>query len=105
MLTTQQIKNRTKRVTRRLGWKNLKVGELLQGCKKCQGLKPGDKLEKLAVIKVVSVRREPLCAITKEDVILEGFPEMTPKEFVNMFCFHMKVQRVDAVTRIEFDYI
>jgi len=60
MLTTAQILARTKHVTRRMGWLKLKEGELLQGVEKGQGLKPGEKIKKLAVIKTVSVRRECL---------------------------------------------
>lgn len=105
MLTTRQFLARTKTVTRRLGWQNVKVGELIQGCKKCQGLRPGEKLEKLGVIEVVSVRFEPLSAITQDDVIAEGFPEMTPYEFIEMFIDHMSGFPHQIVTRIEFKYV
>lgn len=77
-LTQVQFRNRSKTVTRRLGWHHVKVGDLIQGCVKCQGLKPGEQIEKLGVIEVVDVRIEPLNAITPEDVIKEGFPGMTP---------------------------
>lgn len=103
-LTTQQIKDRTKTVTRRKGWKFLKAGERLQGCVKCMGLKPGEKLQKLAVIEVVDVRREPLNAITQEDVVAEGFSAMGPAAFVSMFCRHMGGSPDQEVTRIEFKY-
>jgi hypothetical protein len=59
-LTTAQIRDRSKTVTRRMGWRNLKVGERLQGCEKCMGRRNGEPLVKLAVIEVVSVRREKL---------------------------------------------
>lgn len=75
-LTTEQIRNRSKTVTRRLGWRKLKVGELVQACVKCMGLRKGEKLEKLAVIKVKSVRFEPLFEITDDDVRREGFRRM-----------------------------
>lgn len=105
MLTTEQIKNRTKTVTRRLGWKNLKRGDILQGCVKCQGLKKGEKLQKLAVIRVKFVDFEPLLNITKEDVAKEGFPEMSEWQFVKMFCQEMRCEPERAVTRIEFEYL
>jgi hypothetical protein len=105
MLTTEQVKNRTKTVTRRKKWLNLKPGEVLQGCVKCQGLKPGEPLTKLAKVRVVSVRREPLNTITKEDCIAEGFPSFTPAEFVEMFCEHMGGDPWQEVTRIEFEYV
>jgi hypothetical protein len=107
-LTTDQIRNRTKTVTRRLGWLKLKAGDLLQGCVKCQGLRPGEKIEKLAVIEVVSVRREPLESILFADggeTAREGFPMMGRVEFVKFFCDEMKCEPETEVTRIEFKYL
>jgi len=101
----------TKDVTRRKGWLNLKVGERLQVCEKCQGLKPGELLVRICVIEVVSVRREPLCAMTLDwkygcvETAREGFPEMTPLEFVLMFCAHMSCTPETEITRIEFKYV
>ena len=96
---------RTKTVTRRLKWLDLKAGDTLQGCVKCMGLKPGEKIQKLAVIKVVSVRREKLCDITDEECVLEGFPDMDASDFIVMFCDHMGVGAQTEVTRIEFKYL
>ncbi len=104
-LTQKQIKNRTKRVTRRNGWRFLKAGDLLHGCVKCQGLKKGERIKGLCFIKVVSVMRVRLKNITKSDVKLEGFPEMTPAEFVAMYCKHMGGTPGQWVTRIEFNYV
>lgn len=112
-LTTEQIRNRTKTVTRRLGWKNLKVGEILNACVKCMGLKPGEKIERLAQIRVVSVRSEVLTAIYfkhkgsygNSEAAKEGFPNMTGVQFVEMFCKHMGVDTDAQVTRIEFEYV
>jgi hypothetical protein len=104
-LTTDQFKAQSKTVTRRLGWKGLKPGTRLMGCTKCQGLKPGEQLERLGEIEVVSVRREPLQDITQEDVEREGFPELRPSEFVGMFCSHMGCEQWEDVTRIEFRYV
>jgi hypothetical protein len=50
----------------------------------------------------VSVRRERLLHISKEDVVREGFPELSPGDFVLMFCRHMKTTGSNLVTRIEF---
>ena len=105
MLTTDQIMDRSKTVTRRLGWELLKPGDILNACEKCMGLKPGEKIKKLSQIRVVSVRREPLKLITMEDVLAEGFPGMYPDEFVLMFCGHMKCDKDTIVTRIEFEYL
>jgi hypothetical protein len=104
-LTTQQIRDRSKDVTRRLGWFFLSPGDRLNACVKCQGLRPGEKIERLALIEVVSVSREPLNHIDARDVHREGFPGMTPDEFVAMFCEHMNVSRSTMVFRIEFRYL
>jgi hypothetical protein len=84
MLTTEQIKNQTKTVTRRLGWWFLKPGDLLWACEKCMGLKKGEQIKKLCLVRVVSVSKEPLSRIDAEDCIKEGFPEMEPADFVKM---------------------
>lgn len=117
-LTTQQVENRTKDVTRRIGWKNLKVGERLQACEKCQGLGKGGKIRRLVVIRVKDVRREPLNSLTgkgkpltqytdrmaKRECVREGFPDMSPRQFVKMFCEHNGCSRRRMITRIEFEY-
>lgn len=101
-LTTPQFKDGTKDVTRRLGWLNLKPGTRLMAVRKAQGLKKGEKVERLGEIEVLSVVREPLHWITEEDCKREGFPEMGPQDFISMFCKHMNVTATDIVTRIEF---
>lgn len=105
MLTTQQIRDRTKTVTRRCGWWFLKPGDRLQGCVKCRGIKKGEKMEKLAVIEVVSVSREELRICSDADAAREGFPNMTGREFAQMFCEHMGVLPGEYVNRIEFKYV
>ena len=104
-LTTQQIRDRVKTVTRRMGWGNLKPGTLIQACVKCMGLKPGEKIEKLCVIRIVSVTREPLWCVTDEDVAKEGFPGKTAQWFIELFYEHMKVDHYEEVNRIEFEYV
>ena len=106
-LTTEQVRNRTKTVTRRLGWKNLRAGELLQACEKCMGLGKGGKINRLAVIRVVAVRREQLCQVLGDEAEprREGFPNLTSAEFEEMFCKHMGCHYTDEVTRIEFEYV
>ena len=103
--TTQQIRDHTKTVTRRLGWGNLKPGKVLDACEKCQGLKKGEKINRLAKIRVVSVREERLYKITQEDVVREGFPDYTREDFINMFRENMKCEFNTFVNRIEFEYI
>lgn len=105
MITTNQVFNRTKTVTRRLGWENLRPGTLLNACEKCMGLKKGEKITILCQIRVKNVRREPLNKISKVEVTKEGFPGQSPDWFVRMFMQHMKCKSDQLVTRIEFEYV
>jgi hypothetical protein len=110
-LTTNQFRMREKTVTRRLGWKFAKKGDIYMACVKCMGLKPGEKLEKLGPIEIIDARREPLDAMITdldygfEEVIKEGFPDMFPSTFVEMFCSHMACKHFEDVTRLEFKYL
>lgn len=103
--TKEQFIAQTKDVTRRVGWLNLKQGDILNGCEKRQGLKKGEEIVKLGRIRVTSVIRVRLNTITQSDVIREGFPDMTPAEFVVFFCAAMGVTPQQAVTRIAFQYL
>ncbi len=108
MLTTRQVRDRTKRVTRRVGWKNLKAGDKLLACVKCMGLEKGERREVICTIVVTAVTREALCRIADypNDCALEGFPELAPEEFVSMFCKHHRgCLPHTIITRIEFDYV
>lgn len=100
-----------KDVTRRNGWEFLVGGEQLGACEKCQGLGPGGKIVRMGVIMVLDARREPLRRMLdepeygKEECRREGFPEMTPAEFVEFFCKgHKGVTPDSIITRIEFAY-
>jgi hypothetical protein len=109
--TQRQVRNRTKRVTRRLGWANLKPGELFWMVEKGQGLKKGEKINRIALCRCVSNRPERLDRMIFEpsyglvEAKLEGFPEMNGREFVEMFCKHMRVEPDQIVNRIKFEYV
>jgi hypothetical protein len=106
MLTTDQIRSKTKTVTRRDGWWFLKPGDIIQAVEKCQGLKKGQKISKLCQIRIISTHSEPISSITKKECELEGFPEMQPDEFIDMFCkSHKHVTLYTIVNRIEFEYL
>lgn len=51
------------------------------------------------------MRAEPLNAITQEDVICEGFPDMTPVRFVAMLVAQNGVTPDRFFNRIEFEHI
>lgn len=123
--TEQAVVDRSKTVTRRKGWwedKNgrrlLKAGDRLTLCRKVMGRKPGEPLVRLAEVEVVSVRREPLCAVAGPyatdqnggtiwpEMIAEGFPEMSPAEFMLKFFIDAQgIGAMDDVTRIKWRYL
>lgn len=104
-ITTDQIRMRTKTVTRRMGWRFLKPGDMICAVEKGMGLKKGEKVNRLANLIVTSVNAQRLCDIDQEDVAREGFPDMSVQEFITMFCASHKGCKPDSVvTRIEFDY-
>jgi len=105
-LTTEQVRNRTKTVTRRLGWTFAKAGDVVQPVVKAQGLKKGERVEKIGgPIRFVNVRRERLSEITPDECMREGFPDYAPVDFAAMFCEHNRVPIWTDVTRIEFEYV
>ena len=78
------------------------------------GLKAGEKVKRIGRIRVLSVRPERLDRMLTEEaygideVRREGFPRMTPLEFVTMFCATHDTRKARAATivnRIEFEHI
>lgn len=114
-LTTDQILAGSKTVTRRMGWKFLKKGELLLPVKKCRGLKAGEKHSILRdPIQAIDVRQERLDRMLNDltygfdECVKEGFawhPDYCwPSEFVRMFCAVNRCKPGQIITRIEFGY-
>ena len=105
MLTTEQIRNQTKTVTRRLGWWFLKPGDRVMACVKCQGIPKGGTIEKICEIEIVSIKKVFLFDMDSGEAALEGFPHMWGSQFVTMFCKEMRCKRTVDVNRIEFKYV
>lgn len=106
MLTPAQIMAQNKTVTRRQGWRHLKVGDLIQPVKKGMGLSKGEKVEKLGgPIRITDIRREPISSITLDDCVREGFPWMNPADFILMYCKANKCTASALCTRISFEYV
>ena len=102
--TQQQILDQTKMVTRRIGWRFLKPGDIIQPVNKCQGLKAGEHPVKLGCpIRVKNVTRQTLLKIDNVEVIAEGF-YMLPDDFVKMFMAMNCCSAQSEVTRIEYEY-
>jgi hypothetical protein len=110
-MTTKQIRERTKTVTRRTGWSALQPHEKLWAVAKAQGLRMGEKVTGLGYIEVRDVRREPLHRIVAEpsygieEMKREGFPGLDPSMFLTAFCAHNRCKPTDVITRIEFSYL
>ena len=104
-MTTYQFRARRKTVTRRFGWWFLKPGEVVMGVEKSQGLKKGENVVRLGPFRVLSTRAEPLNAITRAELRLEGFPDMTPAAFVAMMSGRSGKPPDAPVNRIEYEYL
>lgn len=108
-LTEDAVRDRSKTVTRRLGWAKLKPADRLTLCRKVMGRRRADgsvdPLVRIAEVEVVSVRREPLSSIGPGETALEGFPDMTGGAFIEFFCQHMRCAPDTLVTRIEWRYV
>jgi hypothetical protein len=121
-MTTEKVLNKTKTITRRLGWRWLveavKRGEhpILQPVVKGQGIPKGGHVEKInGPIRVECAVFEPIGWLTnpryyspqlaRSEVNAEGFPNLTPAEFVAMFCKHNGCTPNTQITRIQFSYV
>lgn len=112
-LTSAQVLEQTKTVTRRVGWKHAKPGDVVQPILKGQGLKKGESVTKLGgPIQFVHVTREWMSDFrqrpdAQEECAREGFPEMTPEQFYTFFRSTHPDRSADdlQVTRIEFCYV
>lgn len=120
-MTADAVIERRKTVTRRKGWLMLKPGDRLTLCRKVQGRKPGEPLERLAEVQVVSVTREKLGDLLAEDqwayplaeeyeyaraeLAAEGFPGMSATTFIDTYFAPQGLGADDWVTRIEWRYL
>lgn len=103
--TEASVRDRTKDVTRRLGWEALRAGDDLDLCRKVMGRKAGDPLVRIARVHVVGVTWEPLDAITDEDARREGVAGVeTAADFIAFYCDAFRVEPSRQVRRIEWRY-
>ena len=125
--TKPQFRARQKHRTRRGNkngptWKNLKPGDVLMGCEQCQGLGKGGKIVRMGPIVILETEIEPLddiirrpmrtinpCALQpvwwSDETTMEGFPERTPVQFVDMFCEMNDCEPETEIHNILFDYL
>jgi len=102
-LTTPQFLDGSKTETRRTGWQFLEAGDKIMAVEKGMGIPKGQKIRRLGPCTIVSVHRESLKDIKPADVIAEGFPDMTPAQFIKFFCdSHKNCTPLTPVTVIRF---
>jgi hypothetical protein len=95
-------------VTRRLGWWNVKPGEVVMAIEKGMGLKKGEKQVEIGPFRVKAAKPERLSQFAShgpEECAREGFPEMKPREFVAMLCRHHRITRRKKINRIEIEWL
>lgn len=106
MLTTKQVTDKIKTHTIRDGWWHLKPGEVVNAVEQCQGLKKGEKITKINQIRILSTRESKLINVTSKLCVMEGFPELTPIEFADMFLKHnRKASLTKPLNFIRFEYV
>jgi hypothetical protein len=105
-MTTLQVAEKSKTVTRRFGWWFLKPGDIVQPVEKAMGLQKGEKIRRIGgPIRIVSTEAEALCSIDKAECVKEGFPEYKPEDFGKKLMNHYGCDSAEEVNRIEFEYI
>jgi hypothetical protein len=111
-LTTPQMRARSKDVTRRVAWWNLKPGDRVMAVEKGMGLKAGEKVVRIGPVGILAVRGERLDRMLDDEVYgfdevcREGFPDMSPLQFITLFCAtHRRCISCTIVNRIEFEHL
>jgi hypothetical protein len=108
-MTVDAVKAGTKTVTRRHAgtWAMLKPGDRLVLIERGMGLPKGAKQVVLAEVTIVSNEIVDLDDIDQDDCAAEGFPDMTPEQFVDMWCESHHIRQPHcyvSVRRIEWVY-
>jgi hypothetical protein len=95
------------------------------GCEQCQGLGKGGKIVRMGPIVILETNIEPLDDIIRRplrinenimrcypkspfwlsEVAMEGFPDMTERQFVDMFCHMNDCEPETEINNILFDYL
>lgn len=93
-----------------MGWDKALPGDLMDAVEKAMGLKKGQSMVIIGRIQLIDVRKEPLGRMIaepdygKRECVREGFPDMSPDEFVEFFCrSHTGCFPDRIITRLEFE--
>lgn len=112
-LTLDQVRARTKTVTRRHvdTWSNLQSGDRLTLIEKGMGLPKGAHQVVVCEVEIVSVRVEQLCRLYTEpeygavELAAEGFPDADPVTWVAWWAKSHHTDIYDHCRRIEWRYL
>lgn len=107
--TIDQMRAGTKTVTRRHPdtWAKLQPGARILAVEKAMGLAKGERQVPIGVIEIISNRVERAIDLTQEDVEREGFPGMTPSDWLTevWWGLHGPVEPTTKMRRLEFRHI
>ena len=98
--TEQQLVAGIKTVTRRLGWWKVRPGDQLLAIRQWQELPKGSHQHILGSILIRGARPERVKDITPDDVVREGFPDMTTDQFIAFFCRGHRISPLHVINRI-----
>ena len=102
--TIPQVVAQTKTETRRLGWKLARPAWRLIVIERNDYRRGGTPVA-LACVELIHTARERLCDISPDAVVREGFPEMTPREFIAFFCREMRAAPDVELTVLRWRYL
>lgn len=100
-----------KTVTRRYGWHKAKPAQIVMAIEKGQGIAKGERVVPICEIQLLTPRWERADLMVTDleygerECVLEGFPELSPKEFVEMLCDFNKKRPDELVHRLEFRHL
>jgi len=86
-LTIDAVRDRSKTVTRRHvdTWRDLKAGDRLTLIEKGMGLPRGSRQVVICEVEVVAVEIQPLYWMSPAECVREGFPHMSPGDFIELW--------------------
>jgi len=114
---TRRVEHHSKITGKPVGWALLKPGEYFTAVEKSQGLRKGEHIRVLCQCICTSNEPERLSEIItapirtgrpltnrelRTETEREGFPNLSPQEFLAMFCKNMKCSPSTIVRRIQF---
>jgi len=98
------VENRTKTVSRLSGSVGLIPGALFPAVMREEAFGACHS-RPVGRVRILNCRPEPLDQVTEAEVRREGFPDLTPSAFVDLFRAINGGERGQRVTRVEFEWV